>query len=430
MMLLYRGIPKVGRSKLELFTRTPANKAIVNRLVFFLVVVMMVSILVTGESLEDQEVVDLRDPRLRDAIERALRKPPDALITEADMAILTGTFDAEYQNIRDLTGLEYATNLTWLKLGHNNIRDVEPLSALTNLTQLDLTGNNISDVKPLFDLTGLTELRLGENSLSNVEPLSALTNLTRLDLTNNDISDIEPLVENTGLGSGDVLDLSGNPLNDVSITRHIPTLEARGVIVNYTPPQPPEPSEPSELSEPSEPPEPPTPDKPRVVIALKPSPVAQGRVIFNEIRNAANDNNDWLELKNISDEPVSLKDWEVSIVTPSQIQMFFKPENAGKDVDIVAFPDYTLPAGGILLIVNTPPSDTDLISGQDISKAESKPGVPPQYLVAPEMQLPNTPYLLILRHARDKNGKPEAFEDVAGKYFRGSVAYNTQVWPL
>ena len=46
------------------------------------------------------------------------------------------------------------------------------------------------------------------------------------------------------------------------------------------------------------------------------------------------------------------------------------------------------------------------------------------------MQLPNTPYLLILRSATDKNGKPEAFEDVCGNYFRSAVVYHTQVWPL
>ena len=45
-------------------------------------------------------------------------------------------------------------------------------------------------------------------------------------------------------------------------------------------------------------------------------------------------------------------------------------------------------------------------------------------------------YLLILRSATDKNGKPEAFEDVLGNYFRsftyrsGLVGYSTQMWPL
>ena len=162
-------------------------------------------------------------------------------------------------------------------------------------------------------------------------------------------------------------------------------------------------------------------DEPRTI--LRPTPVNQGSIIFNEIRNAENDTNDWLELKNISHESVSLKMWEISIVNS-------RGENANKDVDIVTFPEYTLPAGGILLILNTDLSETDLISGQNIENPNSNPDVPPQYLIAPEMKLPVTPYLLILRSATDKNGKPEAFEDLAGNYFRGFVGYSTQVWPL
>ena len=160
------------------------------------------------------------------------------------------------------------------------------------------------------------------------------------------------------------------------------------------------------------------------------SRIPQDRVLFNEIRNAENDKNDWIELKNISDEPVSLKDWEISIVTPSEVRIVNKAEEAGKDEDIVAFPDYTLPSRGILLIVNTDPSETQLESGQDITDSEHNPDEPPQYFIAQEMRLPDTPYLLILRSVRDKNGKPEAFEDIAGNYFQSSVYYSTQVWPL
>ena len=162
-------------------------------------------------------------------------------------------------------------------------------------------------------------------------------------------------------------------------------------------------------------------DEPRSV--LRPTPVAQDSVIFNEIRNAEDNKNDWLELKNISNEDVNLKDWEISIVHS-------RGESANKDVDIVSFPEYTIPTGGILLIVNTDPSKTDLVSGQDIENPNSKRDVSPQYLIAPQMLLPDIPYLLILRSARNKNGKPEAFEDLAGNYFRGFVDYGTQVWPL
>ena len=166
------------------------------------------------------------------------------------------------------------------------------------------------------------------------------------------------------------------------------------------------------------------------LLATRRSSVAQDRVVFNEIRNAEADKNDWLELKNISETPVFLKNWEISIVIPSPIQMAHSGKAAGKDEDVVAFPDYVLPAGGILLIVNTDPSETDLEVGADITDPARDPKVAPSYLVAPKMSLPDSPYLLILRSATDKNGTPEAFEDLAGNYFRASTHYSTQVWPL
>ena len=156
---------------------------------------------------------------------------------------------------------------------------------------------------------------------------------------------------------------------------------------------------------------------------ISPSYVAMNKVIFNEFRNAEDDTHDWIELKNISDEDVPLKDWEISIVAS-------EGEYFNIDRDVVAFPDYTLPPSGILLIVNTHPSETDLIRGRNIENPRHKPDTHPQYLMRPEMRLPSSPYLLILRSVRDKNGKWEGFEDLLGAYYRGDVSYHTHIWPL
>ena len=154
-----------------------------------------------------------------------------------------------------------------------------------------------------------------------------------------------------------------------------------------------------------------------------PSHVAMDKVIFNEFRNAENDTHDWIELKNISDEEVSLKDWEISMVAS-------EGEHLDTDRDIVGFPDYTLPPDGILLIVNTHPSGNDLLRGQDIENPNHNPALRALYLIRPEMKLPQTPYLLILRSARDKNGKWEDFEDLLGDYHRRDAGFRTQIWPL
>ena len=169
----------------------------------------------------------------------------------------------------------------------------------------------------------------------------------------------------------------------------------------------------------------------RVIVVCPPSVVPMDRVIFNEFRNAEDDTHDWIELKNISNKAVSLADWEVSLVVPHAIGPATPQwEILAMDRDVVAFGDSTLPAGGILLIVNTHPSETDLIRGQNIENPNSNPDLFPKYLIAPEMRLPNTRYLLILRSVRDKNGQYEGFEDLAGDYHKDDVNYATNIWPL
>ena len=231
--------------------------------------------------------VAIPDTNLRVVIADSLGKASDAPITQAEMATLT-RLDARNKNIRDLTGLEFATNLTVLDLGgafvggewinsneisnlsplsnltslerlyldNNSISDVTPLSNLIRLIRLYLDSNNISNVTPLSNLTSLERLVLGNNSISDVTPLSnmislewlgldsnsildvtPLSNMTSLEwllLNNNSISDLAPLVANTGLGSGDKVDVSNNPLSATSINIHIPALQSRGVEVDFS----------------------------------------------------------------------------------------------------------------------------------------------------------------------------------------------------
>ena len=228
--------------------------------------------------------VDIPDANLRAAIETALGVAPGAPITAGEIATLT-ELRAPNANISDLTGLEGATNLTTLNLGHvyeggrpinsnslsnisllagltnltelrlgfNLIADISPVAGLINLKSLDLTGNSVSNIAPVANLTKLTHLDLDGNALSDISPVAGLTNLTFLDiwgtsisdispvagLTNlttlglgyNSISDISPLIANTGLGKGDEVYVQGNPLSYQSIYTHIPTLRNREVTV-------------------------------------------------------------------------------------------------------------------------------------------------------------------------------------------------------
>ena len=161
---------------------------------------------------------------------------------------------------------------------------------------------------------------------------------------------------------------------------------------------------------------------------LSPSPVASDRLVFNELRNVDDDTHDWLELKNISDADIALSDWEISIVAQPG-------GGTPQDKAIADFPDATLPAGEVLLIVNTDPRQTDLAGGVDIRTGLGKRGARHRYFVAADLKLPSSPYLLLLRSATGKSGTPDAVEDIAGNYFRetGDLSYGdagTQVWPL
>ena len=158
------------------------------------------------------------------------------------------------------------------------------------------------------------------------------------------------------------------------------------------------------------------------------------KVIINEIGNGSGDSNDWVELLNTTSSEINLKKWELSVVTGTNA--------APKDDKLIEFPDNDntkIPANGILLLTNTPPTD----SGNDLSagvEADVKPEDQPKrgstalYYPDAGLKLPdNGKFLLVLRSAIDKNAKPEAIIDAGGVLFLevdNDTTYNTQVWPL
>ena len=149
--------------------------------------------------------VTIPDANLRAQIAAALNKPPDALITLADMPTLR-TLIADNANIRDLAGLQHAINLTTLSLDNNSVTDITPLAGLMQLKTLSLNNNNLWDLKPITGLIRLTTLSLEENSLWDIEPLVALPQLK-------------------------TLHLRGNLLSDFAFYIHIPAIQARGTVV-------------------------------------------------------------------------------------------------------------------------------------------------------------------------------------------------------
>ena len=360
---------------------------------YIVLCVLVVSIRLNG--IANAQEVSIPDPNLAAAVRNALDLSQETPITQQLMQKLT-ILNAQNKQISDLTGLEHATNLEILNLKSNQISDISALAGLTQLDLLSLGSNQIKDISLLSALTNLSMLWLNENQISIVKSLSNLTQLQSLSLASNQIRIITPLKSLTQL---ETLYLNSNQIGSIRPLRELPNLEAlyiadnpisdifqihqmiaAGIAVDF------------ETSVPNE------------------SQVALTRVLFNEIRNASNDRNDWIELRNISNTDIPLNEWEISILTRSGTSV-------SEEIDIVAFPDYTLPAGGILLITNTDPSATGLLRGQNVKTPDIRRGAQHDYIVSDKLKLPSTPYLLILRSALDKNGTQEAIEDVAGTYF-------------
>ena len=176
------------------------------RVTFFVLVYVSIPFTITAQT------VSIPDPNLRAVIEAALGKAAGSPITAAEMETLT-YLEGDNARISDLTGLEFALNLTELDLRDNAISDISPLAGLTDMIELYLGNNRISDISPLTELTNLKRLTLAENSISDISPLAELTDLRRLDLWLNAISDMSPLAGLTNLID---LDLAYNAISDMS----------------------------------------------------------------------------------------------------------------------------------------------------------------------------------------------------------------------
>ncbi len=131
----------------------------------------------------------------------------------------------------DLGPLGLLTNLVFLDLAANDIRDLGAISELVNLETLILFDCQIEDIAPLADLVKLRELQLSANGIADISVLTDFESIQLLTLQMNQIQDIAPLVANPGLGFNDVVRLTGNPLNPDALCSGIPTLEARGVVI-------------------------------------------------------------------------------------------------------------------------------------------------------------------------------------------------------
>lgn len=157
-------------------------------------------------------IVSIPDPVLEAAIRTELGQPL-GFLTRGDMLRLRQLdVHGGKAGIHDLSGLEYATNLTFLDLSGHPVSDITPLAGLVNLLNLNLDGTDV------FEITAL----------------AGLSNLNSLSLCGTLVTDIQPLLANSltgGLGTNDFVNLSCSSLSDQANNFDIPSLEAQGVNV-------------------------------------------------------------------------------------------------------------------------------------------------------------------------------------------------------
>ncbi|MBC2254084.1 LapB repeat-containing protein [Listeria ivanovii] len=124
-----------------------------------------------------QDTVNIPDTAFKTYLNGLLGQPSTANITEAQMNTIK-TISLNNLNITDLTGLEYAHNLTVLSI--NNINDnsysqVEQLTSLQRLTIMgtDVTSNQIPDLSNLVNLQvlDLSHCKLDDSIFTKINNL-------------------------------------------------------------------------------------------------------------------------------------------------------------------------------------------------------------------------------------------------------------------
>ena len=183
---------------------------------------------------------------------------PLATVTTLEYVDIYGN---AYSSVPDLSTM---TALTYLRVGGDNLTDISGVSGLTvieelavvrspvvsiaaiegldTIKRLILAGNHIDDITPLDAMTGIEYLNVDDNRLTFMTAVATMTGLDDLSVNGNKITDLAPVAANTGIGSGDWFKIRGNCIspteNAVLVppqTQHLQEIQARGVLVQWTP---------------------------------------------------------------------------------------------------------------------------------------------------------------------------------------------------
>gem|GEM_PF-250122 len=171
---------------------------------------------------ENGDAALVPDPGLRKALLEAVQKNGGKTLTAKSLAGIQKINQTENLEIRDLTGIEYAKNLTELELRGNQIADLAPLRKLSQLKRLGLADNEVTDLSPLAVMAKLQYVNVQNNRITHIGHVQQLKKLVSFNAGGNEIADITKL---KGLKKLKELDLHQNRIRDVEPLRELDRLQ-------------------------------------------------------------------------------------------------------------------------------------------------------------------------------------------------------------
>ncbi|MEB8733061.1 NEAT domain-containing protein [Bacillus cereus] len=150
------------------------------------------------------------------------REDLNAPITKEDLLQIKKLeiFKEKGNEIKDITGLEYMTNLENLTLEGVGLKNIEFISNLKQLNNVNVSHNQIEDITPLSSLENLQWLNLADNHIKDVMVIGSMLNLFSLNLAGNEIRDVRPLIQ---LGQWFTIDVRRQKviLDDAEINKEV-----------------------------------------------------------------------------------------------------------------------------------------------------------------------------------------------------------------
>lgn len=141
---------------------------------------------------EEPEVkeVHFNDARLAAQVRLAIGLADGEAITEENILDLEelnidGSKDVspngDIREISDLSGLEYAENLTYLHFGETKVTDLTPIGGLTKMDYLRMNNTDVTDLSPISGYTTLTYFNANTTTgITDISPLAGNTGIKEI----------------------------------------------------------------------------------------------------------------------------------------------------------------------------------------------------------------------------------------------------------